>query len=168
MNILKRLTLTDIQRNKAYKNITICEEWYNYQMFAYWYDNYISQLNPNIEYQIDKDILQMDIKNKIYSPNTCCLVPKQINEALSNGHVERVKEIGLPVGVHSSGNKYIVNISVYGESIFLGMFDTIDDAFNAYKYTKEKYIKELANYYFSINALHKDIYDILCNINIKP
>ena len=59
-------------RNPTYKECSVIEEWYNFQNFAGWFEkNYIDG------YQLDKDLL---IKgNKIYSPETCCFVPKEIN-----------------------------------------------------------------------------------------
>lgn len=172
-NIFKRLDVENQinnSRNNVYKNVSICEEWYNYQNFAQWYDIYISSLNPDLydEYQIDKDILQWELEYKIYSPQTCCLVPKQINLAFSNLYRDRIKEPDLPMGVHKNSNKYSINISIGGSSPYIGNFDTASEAFEQYKYHKEKYLHDIAKYYLSINAIHKDIYDAICRIEIKP
>lgn len=35
-------------RNKSYINVSVCYEWYNYQTFAFWMDNYLKNLNPNL------------------------------------------------------------------------------------------------------------------------
>lgn len=153
------------KRSLSYANCTVCEEWYNYQNFATWYDNYISSLNPNLynEYEIDKDILQWNQEYKIYSPQTCCLVPHIINTAL----IISCTDNNLPMGVFIRGNKYGASININGERLYLGLYDTPQEAFNVYKIRREKYIKDLANYYYSINAINKDIFDALNKLEIK-
>ena len=66
--------------------MTVCEEWLYYPNFVDWVH---SQENFNFwasdkNTQIDKDILS-DAKSKIYSPETCLLVPKCINEIFKKG-----------------------------------------------------------------------------------
>lgn len=95
-------------------------------------------------YQLDKDIL---IKgNKLYSPETCCFVPKDLNTLLTH----RRKDKGLyPVGVSYKPriNKYVAQISRFKEVIHLGSYCTPEEAFLAYKQAKEAYIKEVAELY---------------------
>ena len=159
----------------SYKRLSICQEWFNYQIFAEWYINYSNQLNPDFynDYQIDKDILQWGIEgNRCYSPQTCCLVPSALNVALVNHNAERISEPDLPVRVTdcSKGTRrnFSANISMYGESLYLGTFNDPMEAFSVYKFHKEKYIKELADYYFNLNCILKDVYDALYRIEIKP
>jgi hypothetical protein len=53
-------------RFPTYKNCTVAKEWHNYQNFAPWFkENYREGLD------LDKDILQEGVANKIYSPDTC-------------------------------------------------------------------------------------------------
>ena len=61
-------------KNPSYKGVTVCQEWHNFQNFGAWYDqNYIEG------HHIDKDIKQRGVKDKIYSPDTCCFVTRQRN-----------------------------------------------------------------------------------------
>ena len=168
-------TREDNVRNHAYEKCTVCDEWRDYQIFATWFDQKLSQLNQELysDYQLDKDILQQNMTNKIYSPQTCCVVPSRINLAMSNADRERVVESHLPIGVHKNNGpngKYMVNISLGPENPhpWLGVFETPEEAFIAYKIKKEEYIRELANKYYSIGALSPDIYNILMAIDIKP
>ena len=163
------------KRNSSYKGLYICPEWFNYQAFAEWYINYSNLLNPDFynDYQIDKDILQWEIEgNHYYSPQTCCLITSALNIALSNHNVERISEPDLPIGVTDNGKgtrrSFSINISMYGESPYFGVFKDPMEAFSVYKFHKEKYIKELADYYFSMNCILKDVYDALYRIEIKP
>lgn len=159
-------------RNAAYRYVSICNEWYNYQIFAYWYDSYISSLNPEFynDYQIDKDILQWDKKYKVYSPSTCCLIPSKLNSSLSNHDVERISEPDLPIGVHKNtcGNTYMINLSIDRKSVYPGMFKDPMEAFYKYKELKEEYIRSLASEYYSKNAITKEVYDAVLNISIEP
>lgn len=119
----------------TYKDCTITKEWHNFQNFAAWIeDNY----NPNIMqgWHLDKDIL---IKgNKIYSPETCCLVPRKIN-SLFLKYENRNNE--YPIGVTKESNKFTAKF----KNKRLGLFDTINEALQAYKVAKEAHIKEVAD-----------------------
>ena len=65
--------------------VTVCEQWLCYANFVEdakllpGYNDMI--MNPNIIYNLDKDILQKDIPTdkKIYSPQTCMFVPAHEN-----------------------------------------------------------------------------------------
>lgn len=64
------------EKQQTYKGVTVCEEWHNFQNFAKWMDE-----NYNIEtmlgFELDKDIICSVCK--LYSPATCCFVPREIN-----------------------------------------------------------------------------------------
>ena len=49
-----------------------------------------------------------------------------------------------------------------------GHYDNPYDAFEKYKSMKIDYIKQLADFYYNNSALHKDIHDILYNLEIIP
>jgi hypothetical protein len=122
--------------NSTYMGCSVGCEWHNFQNFAQWWEeNYVR------DFHLDKDIL---IKgNRTYSPETCCFVPQEINNILN----KKLKSRGnLPIGVlnHKSG-KYSAQISINSSKKHLGYFDTIEEAFQAYKTAKEIYIKEMAD-----------------------
>ncbi len=91
-------------------------------------------------FTLDKDIL---IKgNKLYSEDTCCFVPYEIN----NSFLKRDNKRGeCLIGVCKRKDRFIALLS-RGNSIqiFLGSFTTEIEAFNAYKQAKEAHIKSLA------------------------
>ena len=131
--------------NPCYENVGVCEEWLCFQNFAEWcYHqksfNFKDEKGKN--YHLDKDILVKG--NKTYSPETCVFVPIRVN----NLFVKNNKKRGdLPVGVHynSKVGKLIALISdENGKRKHLGCFNSPDEAFLAYKYAKEKRIKEVA------------------------
>ena len=60
-----------------------------YNTFAQWYIAQESKLNPKYKYEVDKDLLYPLYKNqtdgyKLYSPATCCLIPKDLNLLIAN------------------------------------------------------------------------------------
>lgn len=57
--------------------VEVCEEWHNFQNFAEWFYEHIPSDRLPREYDVDKDI---KIKgNKLYHPEKCMIVKKEIN-----------------------------------------------------------------------------------------
>ena len=90
---------------------------------------------------MDKDILVKG--NKVYSPETCCFVPSEVNLLFSKTGKLRGS---LPIGVKTNGyGAYQASLRCHGKHKTLGQFKTCEEAFQAYKAAKESYIKEVAN-----------------------
>lgn len=64
-----------LEKEPQYIDCEVSNEFYNFQNFAQWYDRKI--YNSKYELELDKDLLFKN--NKIYSPSTCCFIPKEIN-----------------------------------------------------------------------------------------
>lgn len=130
---------------QTYKDVTVCEAWLNFQNFADWCDDqdfFKHEDSKGRPYELDKDLLGRYIK--VYSPSTCCFLPRGVNILL----VKRDKMRGeFPIGVTFSkrDSKYKSRLSYFGKSKNLGTFNTPEEAFLAYKKAKESYIKEVAN-----------------------
>ena len=126
---------SELIRNPTYLKCHVDKYWHNFQNFAKWHEeNYIE------DWELDKDILFKG--NKIYSSETCCYVPKEVNNLFIKSDSARGE---YPIGVTARKNKYVASIQMSGEGIHLGTFDTVEEAFLAYKTAKEQYIKEVAN-----------------------
>jgi len=140
-------------RHPSYKDCTMCEEWLNFQNFAKWFT-----IN-NIEgCQLDKDLL---IKgNKIYSPETCCFVPQEINLAL----IKPMNKREYPLGVYKHRDKFVSHIKVNKVSTYKGIFSTITEAAECYKREKEKQLLNLAMKYKYV--ISNATYDALLNYEI--
>ena len=135
-NVLERCYSKKLHlRKPTYIGTVICESWECFQKFAQWYEN-----NYIEGFQLDKDILQKG--NKIYSPETCCFVPREINNLFTNRSLKRGD---FPIGVTKFSNRYRANLTIDGTSLYLGTFDTPEEAFQAYKIAKESHIKEVAD-----------------------
>lgn len=133
--------------------------WHNFQKFAEWYDkNYYEVDNETM--CLDKDIL---IKgNKIYSPENCIFVPERINSLFLKCDKRRGN---LPIGITLHKRKikkdnYMVQMqNNNGKPIFIGVFDTTEEAFIAYKNSKEQVIKQMAENYK--DKIPKKLYNAL-------
>ena len=90
---------------------------------------------------LDKDILQKG--NKLYSKETCCFVPAEVNLLLTKSDKSRGE---WPIGVYFNkpSNKFMARLRINGKMKYLGLFTTPDEAFQAYKLAKEAQIKVVA------------------------
>lgn len=157
-----------ILQHPSYIGCSVCSEWHNFQNFADWYKKNIWTTEEYL--QLDKDVL---IKgNKIYSPNTCVLIPSKINSLFT----KREKDRGIyPIGVfkHRENGTYIAtsnngNGSNINGSVYLGSFNTPLEAFNAYKQFKESYIKQVADDYANkYPNFPKRLYDAMYNYEVE-
>lgn len=142
------------ERCPTYKDVEVCEEWKCFQNFAQWYEeNYIEG------FQLDKDILVKG--NKIYSPETCCFVPMEINMLFTKGNSRICSVREYPIGVSFKKGKYISNM--YKK--YLGIFDTVNEAFQAYKIAKEARIKEVAEIWKG--KIEENVYQALINYQVE-
>lgn len=135
----------------TYEDVTVSDEWHNYQNFAEWCSNRPQYSLPDIN--LDKDILVRG--NKVYSPETCSLVPQHINKVLSQKSATRE----LPIGVVPEGMKYIARCMIEKENVYLGLFATAESAGRAYVKAKEKEVKRVAEEYKDI--LDTSVYEAL-------
>lgn len=162
--ILKRCYPTDADkkagRYKGYEKCKVCEEWKLFSNFEYWFDhNYI----PG--YHIDKDILFPG--NKIYSPETCLFVPPRINELFVRDNQKSYGKCCKGVIYNKRLHKYVAQLSRCDrKSRHIGSFDTEEQAFSAYKISKESYIKEVADEYYAKGLISDILYHAMCNYKI--
>lgn len=148
-----------LKRKPTYENCEVCEEWWNFQVFCKWFDENYYEI-PNHVMCLDKDILVNS--NKIYSPETCCFVPQQINKLLTLRHRFRGE---LPLGVKHAGNKYTAVCNKDNVAIVVGRYDTIEDAVNSYYSFKKEVLKSSAEKYKEY--LPNKTYLALCNFEIN-
>ena len=125
----------------SHENCTVYHAWLDFQVFAEWYE---SQPFTGEGTQLDKDILVKG--NSFYSPDTCLVVPKEINMLFVRN---KNKSSGLPHGVRRVTNSeyYQVNVSNKGVNTYIGSSRTVEGAFLLYKREKESHVKNIANQY---------------------
>ncbi len=125
------------KRQPAYIGCSVSTNFQNFSFFSEWCRNQIGFGSHT--FQLDKDLIQKG--NKLYSENTCLFLPSELNKLLTTRKVLRGK---LPVGVSAYGNKFLVQCHAGNSIRRLGLFSTVEEAFNAYKQAKENYIKAQA------------------------
>ena len=142
------------RKTRSYLSTKIHEPWYCFQEFAAWCNS-----RPDFLFQgweLDKDILFKG--SKLYSPETCCFVPKDVNLLFVKKDISRGD---LPIGVCKNKKWYMAGCS----NKYLGIFNTVDEAFSAYKSEKESQIKEKALFYKA--QLEEDVFRALMNYSVE-
>lgn len=151
-------------KHTTYENVTVCDEWLNFQNFASWCNTqkfFNAKDDKGKAYHLDKDILGKGCK--IYSPETCRFIPQRLNKLLSTRQKMRGK---YPLGVcyNKRASLYVAAIRVNGKARHIGYFKDEQSAFQAYKQAKEDYIKEVAEDYFDL--IDKDVYEALLSYSV--
>ena len=76
-------------------------------------------------------------------------MPAEINSVFIKCDRSR-GEYPLGVNYHKATRKFVAQISYRKTKTHLGLYDTAEDAFKAYKKSKEKLIKSLADKYMDV------------------
>ena len=78
---------TRVSDSKHYSHVSVCHNWYDFEKFKY----DIMEM-PNFDrpyWELDKDLLSPK-GLKIYSKDTCCFLPRELNIAMSrHGYIKR-------------------------------------------------------------------------------
>lgn len=165
-NMLKRCYSEKVKKIRpTYKNVTCCDEWLYYPNFYEWLH---SQENFDKWVTLDKSAIDKDILvkgNKLYSPETCCLVPNNINTLFVKCDELRGD---YPIGVYydSKCNCYIAQCCENAEGNYIGYYHNCIDAFNAYKKYKEKAIKRTAEKEFKNGTITEKCYNALLKYKV--
>ena len=124
-------------KQPAYIGCSVCEEWLCFQNFAEFYINHPSY---GLGYNLDKDLLVKG--NKVYSPETCTMLPPDLNVVISGNTPSKN---GMPLGVNKIDNGYVARLSKGKDGReYLGYYKTAEEAHEVYVEAKERYVKNLA------------------------
>jgi hypothetical protein len=158
--IIRRCYKWSKEKDACYEGCTIADEWKCYSDF---YNDCIKdERHTYNDWQLDKDLLVKG--NKVYSKDTCCFLPREINSFLQGG---KSKNKGLPVGVYlrENGKCYRVILGVKGKLLHLGQYTSVKEAAQVYKEAKEKHLKSLAEQYK--HQLDPRAYQALINYTVE-
>ena len=138
-NMLRRAYCPKYHASRpTYIGCSVDKRWLEYQEFAVWFENHEYS---NHGYELDKDLLLPG--NKIYAPELCVFVPRQLNTLLIDSGAARGRyEQG--VSFNKQRNKFRARIKINGKPKHLGCFDTELEAYQAYKIAKEANVKRMA------------------------
>lgn len=160
-SMIRRCYSKNYQKDKpTYKNVEVINDWLLLSNFDNWFNhNYIEN------WQLDKDLLSNF--GKIYSKDTCCFLPNEVNCALKFDTGKNGLYPG--VSIKTASMKYISqysrNVDGKRKSIHLLSSDDPYKCFLAYKKAKEGYLKELADKYSTI--LPVKVYNKLVNLQVQ-
>ena len=99
------------ERQKTYIGCEVSTVWHNFQLFAEWYETNYKQ-----GYQLDKDYLSPG--NRVYSPETCVFIPKDLNTFLTFNQRFDEKKVKLPgITFNESKNAYIVQVKTLDKRV---------------------------------------------------
>lgn len=101
----------------------------------------------------------------MYSPETCCFVPKEINRLFENKskklYCNRQLHIGIQFDKHRG--KYLAEITVKGKRKHIGRFDTIDEAYECREIERKYLISKLIEEYYGSNKITRKVYEAIKN-----
>ena len=139
----------------SYKDCSIFNEWLVFSNFKRWFDEHYIE-----GWELDKDVI---IKgNKLYSPQTCCFIPHEINGLFAKSDKKRGE---YPIGVTKHGSGFRALLTINGKKLRLGTFKTAIEAFLEYKKNKELAIKNIADKYK--DELEPRVYKALYNYKVE-
>lgn len=150
----------------TYKESAICKEWLLYENFYEWLHN-----QPNFDkwyngnrWALDKDILVKG--NKLYSPETCCLVPQNVNSLFTKRNADRGATV---IGVHEQKGRFLALCQNPFTKVqdYLGSYDTQQQAFYVYKEYKEEIIKQVAEFEYSQGNITEQCYEAMMNYEVE-
>jgi hypothetical protein len=130
---------------RNWADVTVHDEWLNFQNFAPWYEKHIDSFGPvNFKWELDKDLLFP--RNRQYGPDVCCVLPQHINSLFNDSRHTRGE---LPLGVTRTRNHFQARVSVFGKCQDCGHYKTIREARIAYWNAKFKSIQSAAIQYWN-------------------
>lgn len=146
-------------QHPTYKNVTMCEEWKRFSVFKKWFDaNYVEG------YDLDKDLLS-DNGRKMYSPDTCCFIPHNLNVLLCS---KKLGKDGFPRGIRKESSSYAVRVCLHkGKRIRIGKIRSIDEAIDIYNKIKREDIASVALEYYKNGLITKRVYDGFLNYDFR-
>ena len=126
-------------KSPSYDGCSVSDEFLNFTFFKDWCNNQVGFGNEG--YHFDKDLLVKG--NKVYSPDTCCFIPVEINSLLTTTNKRR-GDTPIGVCVRKKKKGYQACLCINGKDKHLGSFDCPIKAFESYKVAREAYYKEKA------------------------
>ena len=125
---------------QCYHNVCVSDNFKHFQKFCNWATH---QRGFNKKgWHLDKDLLSKE--SKIYSEETCCFIPQDINLLIRYPYR---KGRDLPRGVvKTKTNNFTARLSTSGGvKRHIGTYSTVEEAFTKYKEAKEAYVRSIAD-----------------------
>lgn len=137
--LLRCYSASFLSKRPTYEGCSVCKEWLCFSAFSDWLDSQDWQ-----EKEIDKDLLIEG--NKVYSPDTCCLIDHSLNKFLTN-RSRFSGDFKTGVSFKKSIKKFVSYCSnpFTGKIEHIGVFGDEDSAHLAWKKRKHELACQLAD-----------------------
>lgn len=154
----------DEKRFGKYTEVTVCDEWKDFQVFSEWFTSVVKSGYYQEGWQLDKDLLVKN--NKVYAPEFCVFLPEDLNKALN---IRSRNRGDLPLGITlaSDGCSIDVQYKCKDSQFCVRKYlpaDKIEDGFAIYKAARESYIKYLGEMYKS--QIDPKVYEAIKNYSV--
>lgn len=118
-----------LKTHPTYQGCEVSPEWHSFMAFRAWMET-----QQWVGKQLDKDLLSLD--KKIYSPQTCLFVSRQVNSLFNK---REFAQGSLPLGIYPRKGKFEVGCSMgEGKRVWIGVYATVGEAIDAYISAKRK------------------------------
>ncbi len=147
-NMLERCYCEKLHvKQPSYIGCSVCDEWLDSAFFKAWYEsNYIDG------YALDKDIIKRG--NKVYCPEYCSYVPRDINNLITFNQNTQTK---TKTGVVRCNDSFIARMKVSGKNKHIGSYSTEGEAYRAYVNAKAKHIRDVTQDSFDNGKITEDV-----------
>lgn len=128
------------EKNPTYVGCSVHPLWHGAESFLGWYDSYPYK---EADWHLDKDILISG--NKVYGPETCCIVPREINNFFKKRHRD-TSEVALGVGIKRDddyGVDYYITCDISNSPRCYDFFESIDEAADFYWEGRQRLLARL-------------------------
>ena len=146
------------ERHPTYKGCTTSDNFKSYTYFYEWCERQIGF--DYYDWCLDKDILVKG--NRVYSPETCCFVPNEINLLFKK---DKNSKYNPGVFYDKRNNKYRSRITFNGKGKHIGYYDTELEAHSSYIKEKLIHIKKVSDKWRSL--IGEKVYNAMYNYKIK-
>ncbi len=126
----------------SYRDCSVCDEWQLFSNFRQWVMEQ-EQIHGSLDgLQLDKDII--DPTNKIYSSDKCAFVTQIVNLFVTDSSKSR-GQYPIGVSVRKSGRIQAQCNDPFNGVLYLGNFDTQEQAHEAWRKQKNIFAYQLAD-----------------------
>ena len=133
--IMRCYSVKSLKAKPGYLNCSVDDKWLVFSNFKLW-----MEVQDWKGKHLDKDLLIQG--NKVYGPLSCMFVGAEINSLLN----EQLNKRGFhPRGVKFQSGKYQSQCKANGLHVYLGCYNTPEEAHEAYKAFKYNHIAKIAS-----------------------
>lgn len=146
VSMLKRCySLVWCKKYPTYIGCSVCNEWLTFSNFKSWMEQQDWEGN-----ELDKDLLIRG--NKVYSPETCCFIPKEVNVSLQYPNKGQCL-LGVTYDSRSKMKPFVAKIQEYSRTRYLGCYSSEKEAHKVWQLEKISALERLSFKFYNFKDL---------------